>query len=450
MVQERLHREAQSRVAHPAGADGLAQHARARRCRQQRRRPGRPRHVGVLGRGRGAAHRRLPAAEQRQPERQLSPLAGAQDHGQGERGDAEAPAAPLRRQGPGRGPAARRRGKRGQPRAPRHGPARQAADGELPFRPARDRGDGGHQGCRDLHDLQRHHGGRSEGAGAARRRRDHRPGHRGRRPSRHLHRRGHGPAGRPLRPAAANRRCRARARHRSRRCIRWAPGGGRHHAGRERRAARHRVPALRGSQRAGRPPYGLARGERQLHGRHRHDHRQAGPLHAQQAHGRTDRLGARARGVSRAVELDRTARSNGRSGGHGALCGTVGGARQGHQRGGARRNPSPRRPRAASRLFATERPRPSRPQPTRNDWSMAGGADRLFRSWNECRPLSRVRAPAGGGPRPLVGVAEGMDHHALRSCEEHRAQQRGGLGQPRGAVLRGGSAPSGATRSRTC
>ena len=48
MVEERLHREAQSQVAYPPGADGLAQHPCSRRCCEQCRWPRRSRHVGIF------------------------------------------------------------------------------------------------------------------------------------------------------------------------------------------------------------------------------------------------------------------------------------------------------------------------------------------------------------------------------------------------------------------
>jgi nitronate monooxygenase len=49
------------------------------------------------------SHCRLPATKQRQPERQLSALAGAEVHAAGKRSDAKAVAASLRRQRPGCG-----------------------------------------------------------------------------------------------------------------------------------------------------------------------------------------------------------------------------------------------------------------------------------------------------------------------------------------------------------
>ena len=77
VVQERVHREAQPQVAHPPGADGVAQYPRPRRGGQQRRWPRRPRHVGIFRRGCATPHCWLPATKQRQLERQLSALAGS-------------------------------------------------------------------------------------------------------------------------------------------------------------------------------------------------------------------------------------------------------------------------------------------------------------------------------------------------------------------------------------
>ena len=88
VVEERLYREAQSQVAHPPSANGFAQHARARCCRDQCRWPRWPRNVGIFRRGCRTSHCRFPATKQRQPKRQLSALARAHDHAADKRGDA--------------------------------------------------------------------------------------------------------------------------------------------------------------------------------------------------------------------------------------------------------------------------------------------------------------------------------------------------------------------------
>jgi hypothetical protein len=65
-------------------------------AREQRRWTGRARHVGFLGRGCGASHRGIPPAKRGQLECQLPDLGGTEDHPEGERGNAQAPAALLR------------------------------------------------------------------------------------------------------------------------------------------------------------------------------------------------------------------------------------------------------------------------------------------------------------------------------------------------------------------
>src|SRR6476661_7913440 len=62
-------------MAHLAGTDGVVKYPCPRRSGEQCRRAWGARHVGVLGRGRGASRRWLPSAEWRQLERQLPALA---------------------------------------------------------------------------------------------------------------------------------------------------------------------------------------------------------------------------------------------------------------------------------------------------------------------------------------------------------------------------------------
>ena len=85
MASECPHRKAQSQVAHPTGAHGLAQHAGSGCRSKQRRWPWRSRHVGLFCRGRGAPHSGVSPAERRKPECELPALARARDQRRGRR-----------------------------------------------------------------------------------------------------------------------------------------------------------------------------------------------------------------------------------------------------------------------------------------------------------------------------------------------------------------------------